>query len=210
MFVILEGIDGSGKSTLHNILKVKLPQYEYLPEIVFTREPGGTKFGENLRNILLSEEITPTTTFLLMQAARIEHINTVIKPALQKGKIVISDRYYPSSIAYQGAQGVPKQFMFSVLNGSKTIMPDMCFFLNISIEKAQQRKEKDNFFDKKSIEFYEKVSNNYLSSVNMAWGKTFFLDVSNLSMKEVSDNFIENFMDYYHKYIKDKPYSLKQ
>jgi dTMP kinase len=211
MFVVLEGIDGSGKSTLQNHLKRSLAKYKFLPEIVFTREPGGTVFGENIRNVLLlEEEISPNTIFLLMQAARIEHINTVIRPALEQGKIVISDRYFGSSIAYQGAQGVSKEFMLSVLEDTETIMPDLCFFLNISIEEAQKRKKtKENYFDEKTKVFFDEVLNNYFTSVNMAFNnKTFYWDVDNLSIEEVSDNFIETFMEYYYKYYKNKPYYI--
>ncbi len=101
-FISFEGIDGAGKSTHIQAFADELAQRFPKREIVLTREPGGTELGEKLRDILLHHPMHLETEALLMFAARREHLATVIEPALQSGKIVISDRFTDASFAYQG------------------------------------------------------------------------------------------------------------
>ena len=105
-FITLEGMDGAGKSThIPNIIKA-LEAHGH--EVVSTREPGGTKLGEQLRELLLHESMHAETETLLMFAARREHIAAVISPALARGAYVLSDRFTDATYAYQsGAKGVP-------------------------------------------------------------------------------------------------------
>ena len=99
-FITLEGIDGAGKSTHMAWLKEFIR--ERGEEVVTTREPGGTPVGEMLRQLLLSESMRPETEALLMFAARAEHLQTVIEPALARGAWVICDRFTDATFAYQG------------------------------------------------------------------------------------------------------------
>ncbi|MEO0249642.1 MAG: dTMP kinase, partial [candidate division WOR-3 bacterium] len=101
-FLVLEGIEGSGKTTLAEGLAGKFESTGH--RVLLTREPGGTPLGERIRDILLHSggDISPWAEFFLFLAARREHTYSVIKPALADGKVVISDRYYLSSFAYQG------------------------------------------------------------------------------------------------------------
>ena len=107
-FITLEGVDGAGKTTHVEFLK------KYLSDLginfIMTREPGGTMIGEQLREILLHEEMTPETETLLMFAARNEHIEKVIRPNLTEGKVLISDRFTDATYAYQsGGKGVKEK-----------------------------------------------------------------------------------------------------
>jgi dTMP kinase len=99
-FITLEGVDGAGKSTHLTWLADSLRKQGI--QVLVTREPGGTDLGERLRDILLSQSMRGETEALLMFAARLEHIEQVIKPALQQGTWVISDRFSDASFAYQG------------------------------------------------------------------------------------------------------------
>lgn len=101
MFVTLEGIDGSGKSTQAELLRVRLEADGF--EVVATREPGGTELGERIRQLLLhGDDMTPWAEALLYAASRAQHVEEVIAPALERGAWVVCDRYVDSSVAYQG------------------------------------------------------------------------------------------------------------
>ena len=98
-FITLEGVDGAGKSTCIKFIKKYLSDKNF--SYLFTREPGGTVLGEKLRGILLQDKMEPETETLLMFAARNEHVQRVIKPNLESGVIVISDRFTDATYAYQ-------------------------------------------------------------------------------------------------------------
>ena len=101
MFVTFEGLDGSGKSTQAELLRARL-EADGL-EVVSTREPGGTVLGEQLRDLVLhGDDVSPWAEALLYAAARAQHVDEVIRPALERGAAVICDRYLDSSVAYQG------------------------------------------------------------------------------------------------------------
>lgn len=143
LFIVLEGPDGSGKSTMANMIG------EYYKnkgrEIVFTREPGGTKISEQIRDIILDNnntEMAYTTEALLYAASRAQHVAQTIKPNLEQGKIVISERYVYSSIVYQGIGrklGIEKvkELNDFAIDGLK---PDLVLFFDINPEKALNRK----------------------------------------------------------------------
>lgn len=103
MFVAFEGIDGCGKSTQTKLLERRLK--ELGKKVLLTREPGGTKVGEIIRNALFNNEIDPLTEVFLFAADRCAHINSLVKPMLDDGYIVISDRHLLSSVVYQDCQG---------------------------------------------------------------------------------------------------------
>lgn len=134
-FITIEGGEGSGKTTLISKLRDKLIQHGY--EVITTREPGGTRFGEMMRDRLLSRNndlaICPQAELLLFLAARAQHIEELILPALEQGKIVICDRFQDSTIAYQGAA---RELGFDYVQelcklSCKNFAPDVTLLLDI-------------------------------------------------------------------------------
>ena len=168
LFVTLEGIEGSGKS-YQSIKLYKNLKKRNIP-VILTREPGGTTGAEKIRKIILQDYFHPNseeqfnkyTDTLLYLAARNEHIENKIKPALRKKKIVICDRFIDSTTAYQiYGKGVNKHFINSIhkyiLKGLK---PDLTFILISNISKAIKRmnkRKRKNRYDKFSTNFYKKV-----------------------------------------------------
>ena len=172
MFITLEGPEGSGK-TSHIP-----PLVEYLRakgHIVFpTREPGSTSIGEQIREVihdLKNVEMHPRTETLLYQAARAQIVEQVIKPRLADGEIVISDRYYDSTIAYQGYghQQDLEQVRALVKYATGGLVPDLTILLDVDVEEGLQRKKKNNAewnrMDDHAIQFYQRVRAGYLVMV---------------------------------------------
>lgn len=165
-FITLEGIDGAGKSTHHAWL------VEYLKsqgkEVVATREPGGTDLGEKLRALLLSEPMHLETETLLMFAARREHLDKLIQPALDQGKWVVSDRFTDASYAYQGGgRGLARE-RIQVLERwvQAGFQPDMTLVFDLPVEVACERLTKTGSapdrFEQETREFFERVRKTYL------------------------------------------------
>lgn len=140
-FITFEGIDGSGKSTIIKLIQEKLLALNLGKEIFITREPGGTDLSEKIRHIILENNMSAITETLLYSAARAEHVSNFIKPEIEKGNIILCDRFLESSLCYQGfLKGVGYKKVkllnkFSVGN----IKPDLIFFLNISNETSSNR-----------------------------------------------------------------------
>ncbi len=163
MLVTLEGIDGSGKSTLHEALKERLSDLDPL----FTREPGATWVGDQVRRAI-KEQIDPITEATLFVADHAAHLAQVVRPALAAGRLVISDRYSDSRFAYQSVtlQGIipdPERWLRAMHNGW-TIVPDRTFLCVLPVDAALTRLKPDTereHFEKR--ETLEKVQNNYLS-----------------------------------------------
>ena len=170
-FISFEGIDGAGKSTHIEAFK-KLMQDRYPDrEIVMTREPGGTPLGEQLRALLLDAPMNLETEALLMFAARREHIAQVIEPALQAGKIVISDRFADASFAYQGGgRGLSldklnalERWVQGRADGS-LLQPNLTILFDLPGEVAEARRSKvraPDKFEKMDLNFFEKVRQEY-------------------------------------------------
>jgi len=171
-FISFEGIDGAGKST-HIESFGKLMQERYPDrDVVMTREPGGTQLGEQLRALLLDAPMNLETEALLMFAARREHIAQVIEPALQAGKIVISDRFTDASFAYQGGgRGLSleklndlERWVQGRENGS-LLQPNLTFLFDLPGAIAEARRSKaraPDKFEKMDLSFFEKVRQEYL------------------------------------------------
>lgn len=166
LLISLEGIDGSGKSTLKDHLsKVMSSNYD----IITIREPGGTPISEKVRGILLdvrNEGIIDKTEALLYAAARSQLVEEVIRPALDQGKIIIADRFMDSTITYQGyGRGINLQFLED-LNRLCTggLKPDLTFLLDIDPEEGQRRRRNDipDRLEKEGIEFQNRIRNGYL------------------------------------------------
>ena len=165
LFITLEGADGCGKTTQLNLLKEYLTSRGY--EIVVTREPGGKGLGEKLREILLNYdgEVSDRCEAFLYLADRAQNIDTIIKPAINSGKIVLSDRHTDSSVAYQGygrEQNIDNINMLNELavNG---VHPDLTIVFDIDTETSMARvgAEKDRL-ESAGIEFHKRVRNGYL------------------------------------------------
>ncbi|MFL0802208.1 MAG: dTMP kinase [Agarilytica sp.] len=166
-FITLEGTEGVGKSTNLSFIEDKLRQKGV--DVVVTREPGGTPLSEELREILLANRDEPfdaTAELLVIFAARAQHLNQVILPALSKGQWVLSDRFTDATYAYQGfGRGLSLDHI-SLLESlvQKNVYPDATFILDIDVElglqRASNRAELDRFENEK-IEFFQKVRAGY-------------------------------------------------
>ena len=168
-FITFEGIDGAGKSTHIEFVTRLLKKTG--KEVVVTREPGGTKLGEALRALLLHEKMHLETEALLMFAARREHIDLVIEPALSRGAWVISDRFTDASFAYQGGgRGLSGQKLQQLENWvHPNLQPDMTFLFDVPTEVANARLEAVRIRDKFESEqetFFLRVREEYLRRAN--------------------------------------------
>ncbi|SES64801.1 thymidylate kinase [Nitrosomonas marina] len=165
-FITLEGMDGAGKSTQLEYLTALLQQKRQT--VVVTREPGGTALGERLRALLLDQSsiMHPETEALLMFAARREHIDKVIEPALRTGSWVISDRFTDASFAYQGGGRRLDWNKLALLEQwvQGDLQPDLTFFFDVPVEIGQQRvstvKTPDRF-EREQHDFFQRVRNAY-------------------------------------------------
>ena len=183
IFITFEGIDGCGKSTQCELLKKYFEDNG--KDFVFVREPGGTVIGERIREILLDKkntQMTPRTELLLFEAARAQITDEVIKPSLEEGKIVICDRFFDSSSAYQGmARGMGMDFVAS-LNMAATggLKPDVTFFFDLSAEEALARRgkrgEASDRIELAGLEFQEDVRRGYLELAKSSDGRIVTLD----------------------------------
>ena len=171
MFITLEGPEGSGKTSHIPPLVEHLRERGY---VVFpTREPGGTSIGEQIREVihdLKNVEMHPRTETLLYQAARAQIVEQVIKPRLVNGEIVISDRYYDSTIAYQGYghQQDLEQVRALVKYATGGLVPDLTVLLDVDVEEGLRRKKEDNEWnrlDAYTVEFHQRVHTGYLEMV---------------------------------------------
>ena len=170
-FITFEGIDGSGKSTQLRMLanELRFRGFKVLP----TCEPGGTPLGRRLREAFLETEetVSPLAELLLFAADRAQHVNFLVKPAIEEGKIVISDRYADATFAYQGAgRGFPESTVDQIIElATSGLKPDLTLFFDLPIEKALLRTnnrtdagEQKNRMDKESAGFYTRVREGYL------------------------------------------------
>lgn len=170
-FITLDGIDGAGKSTNLAVMKAWFEKHQ-LP-VLFTREPGGTPAGEALREILLNPvtQVSLRTETLLMFAARQQHLETVILPALKNGTHVVSDRFTDATFAYQGGgRGVPLQDIATLEHWVQgDFRPDLTLLLDVPLEvsmaRINQTREKDRF-EQEEAEFFNRVREVYLQRAN--------------------------------------------
>ena len=167
LFIVMEGPDGSGKTTQINLLKEYLEEAGY--ECLITREPGGTVIGEEVRQLILNpehKEMSPVTEMLLYAASRAQLVHEVIGPALEEGKIVISDRFVDSSIVYQGIARKLGISTVSAVNapGIGIYRPDGIFFIDLSEAEGLRRKKEQKNLDRmeqEGIDFNHMVSEGY-------------------------------------------------
>ena len=166
-FLVLDGIDGAGKSTHLAFIQQFLANERI--QTLYTREPGGTELGEKLRYLLLHKdnEITPDAETLLMFAARSQHLQQLIYPALRQGKWVISDRFTDASYAYQsGGRQIPTERIATIENWVQgDFRPDMTIIFDVPVAISQERvakaRQKDRF-EQEDPAFFERVRQAYL------------------------------------------------
>ena len=167
LFIVMEGPDGSGKTTQINLLKEYLEEAGY--ECLITREPGGTVIGEEIRQLILNpehKEMSPVTEMLLYAASRAQLVHEVIGPALEEGKIDICDRFVDSSIVYQGIARKLGISTVSAVNapGIGIYRPDGIFFIDLSEAEGLRRKKEQKNLDRmeqEGIDFHHMVSEGY-------------------------------------------------
>lgn len=173
LFVTFEGGEGAGKSTL--ALRVRDALKAQGRNVLFTREPGGTPFGEELRTLLLHHQakIIPEAELFLFLASRIQHLEELILPALNKGAIVLCDRFTDSTIAYQGeGRGLGVEYITTCCRlATKGFEPDLTFFVDldpkIGLERTNVRTSTSHAscdrLEKESLAFHEKVRGGFLA-----------------------------------------------
>ena len=209
LFVTFEGIEGSGKSYQSRKLYKNLKKKNI--SVILTREPGGTRAAEKIREIILEDYFYPNsklrfnkyTDTLLYLAARNEHVKNKIKPAISKRKIIICDRFIDSTLAYQVyGKGVNKTLVDSVHKYIlESIKPDLTFILKVNISKALERlkkRKKKNRYDKFSKYFYIKAQNAFIKIAKNNKKRYFILDNSKDS-KETEKIILNKFIEVLHK-----------
>ena len=188
-FITFEGIDGAGKSTQIDVIEATLKARGL--EVIRTREPGGTPLGEVIRKELLSVEMDPATETLLFFASRAEHIAKVIRPAVERGAWVLSDRFTDATYAYQvGGRGFPAHKVEELEKWTQgDLQPDRTVLFDIDPEVAAQRVAQArnlDRFEEENLEFFTRVRNAYLTRAKQSPQR--FLIVNSMQDKEtVSD-----------------------
>lgn len=171
LFITMEGLDGCGKSTQLERLAAALAERGH--DVMVTREPGGTPLGEGVRGLLtsaVSDGIVPTAELMLIVGARAQHVAQVIRPALAEGKVVISDRYTDSSVAFQGyGRGLDLGLIEKVnLAATEGLRPDLTILLDLEPEAAQARMSARpvggllGALDVEKLDFHARVRRGYL------------------------------------------------
>jgi len=172
-FIVFEGLDGSGKSSLMSALEKELTSHSL--QVLRTREPGGSPLGDEIRQMILRPEgpaPTPRTELLLYEASRAQHVDLVIRPAIQQNKWVLCDRFTASSIAFQaGGRKISEEWV-ERLNEFATdgVMPDMTVLLDLSVEESRRRRNhreqtigsQQDRIESEADSFHERVRQGFL------------------------------------------------
>jgi len=195
-FIVLEGIDGAGKTSVLQEIKKFLNKKDI--HVVATREPGGTKLGEKLRvHLLYSDlEIMPEAELFLMLAARIQHLEEVVYPALKQGSWVVSDRFTDSTYAYQGGGG---ELSLDVIRTLEQLVqgnfrPNLVFILDVPVKEGLLRATKNDNFHNRLYEFYERTRQVYLKRAQVLTTHT-LIDASK-SKKYVEKQILKKLEDF--------------
>jgi dTMP kinase len=181
-FICFEGVEGSGKSTQAKLL-YKFIKKKITKNVILTREPGGTLFSEKIRNLMLDKKtnISPLTEFFLLMAARNEHIISKINFYLKNNFIIICDRFFYSTLAYQHyLEGMDKKFIFSIQKKIfNKVHPDITFLIDLNKKESKvrinKRAKKTNRFDKLSSYHFNKIRNGFIKISKMYKNKIFLI-----------------------------------
>lgn len=192
IFITMEGPEGAGKTTIIHMLGKALQDEGY--QVLLTREPGGIPISEQIREVILNKENTAMnsrTEALLYAAARRQHLVEKVIPALEKGVIVLCDRFIDSSLAYQGyARGLDIEEVYNINKFAiGDMMPDATFFFDISPEEGLKRIQSNgerevNRLDLEALDFHEKVYEGYQLIINR-WKERFTIIDANRTVEEV-------------------------
>ncbi|CAH9018435.1 dTMP kinase [Candidatus Nitrosacidococcus sp. I8] len=198
-FISLEGIDGAGKST--QIIFIQQLLENLGKEVILTREPGGTSLGEKIREILLSRDedsMLPYSELLLIFAARVDHLEKVIIPALTEDKWVICERFTDSSYAYQGGgRELPLELIQLIEKWTiSSIQPNLTFLFDLPINISMQRKQGRDRFEQEQNDFFERVRMSYLQLAKQYTNRYYIIDASldRLEIQKVIEKEIFNFL----------------
>ena len=191
MFITLEGIEGSGKTTQIRRLKTYFEDRGY--QCLITREPGGTVIGEKIRAILLdphNRDLVPSAELLLYMADRAQHIHALVKPALEAGRVVLCDRYFDATLVYQGfARGLDIRLienlhtlLFDNLKPDVTLLLDLPPRIGLARAWKQlddgSRAGAESRFEEETVAFHEKVRSGYLELAHLEPGRFRIIDAS--------------------------------
>ena len=168
-FVVLEGLDGAGKSSQAEAVAARLRARGL--DVVTTREPGGTPAAEKIRELILqSESMHPVAETMLFLAARREHADKIISPALRSGKWVVCDRFTDSTFAYQGGgRGVPEELITQLSSAAEAdAVPDIVYFLDSPMSTTPSRLFLSDAFESEGAKFYRRVQDAYLRRAQSA------------------------------------------
>ena len=194
IFITLEGIEGSGKSTNIKVINDYLDNKNI--DYINTREPGGSDVGDHLRDILLNTEkkLSNETELLLMLADRVNHIETLISPSLNNGITVISDRYMDSSYAYQGGgREMGLSNIRKIADNLNIIQPNLTLLFDLPVEMALERarsRSKLDRFESEEIDFHQKIRDTYLLLAEEDKERIQIIDASK-EIEEVSKQVID-------------------
>ena len=200
LFITFEGGDGSGKTTQINLLATWLEAQGQT--VVLTREPGGTDLGVELRNIVLHRRgfIAPRAEALLYAADRSHHIHSLVRPALERGEVVVQDRYLDSSVAYQGAGRVldPEEVRELSLWATERLIPHLTVLLDVpaSVAKARQAQTEREYdrLEAEAEDFHTRVRESYLS-LAAAEPERFLVVNGELPIEEIHQSIITKVSD---------------
>jgi dTMP kinase len=192
-FICFEGVEGSGKSTQAKLL-YKFIKNKITKNVILTREPGGTLFSEKIRNLMLDKKtnISPLTEFFLLMAARNEHIISKINFYLKKNFIIICDRFFYSTLAYQHyLEGMDKKFIFSIQKKIfNKVHPDITFLIDLNKKESKvrinKRAKKTNRFDKLSSYHFNKIRHGFIKISKMYKNKIVLIKGSK-SLNEIQN-----------------------
>ncbi len=210
LFITFEGGEGVGKSTQSKML------YEYLVEqgikVVATREVGGTPEAEKVRNILLhSKDLAPISELMLVMAARYEHMEKVIIPALRGGNWVICDRFVDSSACYQGqfpevtkekVYRLHNELMPPLFSNNANKLPDITFLIDLPLEVALQRalsRGDNNKYEDKEIKFHQKIYQSFHSIAKEFSDRVIKIETNDLSTAQVHNNIVSQILTFIQK-----------
>lgn len=188
LFVTFEGIEGSGKTTIARDCVDRLLSLGI--DAVYVQDPGGCKISESIRNILLhsKEPISPETELLLFCAARAQMVASVIRPALESNRIVVSDRYIDSTIAYQGyGRGIDIGNIYTLNEiACKSLIPDITFLLDLPVEIGLKRQLLVDRISEEHVAFHERVRQGFLECAKDVCDRFQIIDATQ-SMENVKD-----------------------